>query len=189
MFPLGFFPRSRGWEGVSIPESKFSLRCCLSSSCFKPQNSLDAVWKAVPMVKRPQSALPLCCTIDMAVTMRLLSWTARVADRGAPTSHGSTVTAIQRSRSHTPLLCHLVVCCNPMVSSSIYEHWDARRGVWLRLLCCGTCYCTGILRACMQVNITLLKRKCVTICGAVLREGRYQCFHTANGLQNRLWSQ
>ena len=25
----------------------------------------------------------------------------------------------------------------------------------------------------MQVNITSLKRKCVAICGAVLREGRY----------------
>ena len=60
-------------NSVSIPESKFSLRCCLRSSCCKSQ---DAAWKAVAMAKRPQSALPLCCTIGMTVTTRLLSRTA-----------------------------------------------------------------------------------------------------------------
>ena len=68
------FPEVVVGKDVSIPLSKFSLRCCLTSSCFKSQDSPDAAWQGVPMAKRPQSALPLCCAIGMTVTTRLLSW-------------------------------------------------------------------------------------------------------------------
>ena len=58
------------------------------------------------MAKRPQSALPFCCTIGMTVTTRLLFRPWQQVDRGAPTYLGLMVTAIQRSRSDTPSRCH-----------------------------------------------------------------------------------
>ena len=58
------------------------------------------------MAKRPQSALPFCCTIGMTVTTRLLFRPRQQVDRGAPTYLGLMVTAIQRSWSHTPSRCH-----------------------------------------------------------------------------------
>ena len=51
VFHLFVFPEVVVGKGVSIQASKFSLRCCLSSAQMQP------TWKAVPMAKRPQSAL------------------------------------------------------------------------------------------------------------------------------------
>ena len=67
------YASKKPWLGMMSVSQCLSLRYCLSSSCFKSQDSPDA---AVPMAKRPQSALPLCCTIGMTVTTRLLSRTA-----------------------------------------------------------------------------------------------------------------
>ena len=58
------------------PRVKVFIEVLTKFACCKSQTAhADTAWKAVPMAKRPQSALPLCCTI---VTMRLLS---RTADR------------------------------------------------------------------------------------------------------------
>ena len=68
----------KSWLGrVSVyPSIKVFLRCCLSSTFFKSQDSPDCSLESCANGKKDQSALPLCCTIGMTVTTRLLSWTA-----------------------------------------------------------------------------------------------------------------
>ena len=84
MFSFVFLLRSCGLEGYDVTAQMQPRKLCM------------------PMAKRSQSALPLCCTIGVTVT-RLLS----------PDSRSIEVHQhLTDSRSHAPSPCHiLVVCC------------------------------------------------------------------------------
>ena len=112
--PAVFLPRSHLWEGCQYPSVKVLLE--VLPKFFKPQDSPDAAWKAVPMAKRPVSTPTLlynwhgCDNEAVFPDSRSIEAHQHLTDRCWQWYREAGVIHL--------CLAILVVCCNQIVSLS-----------------------------------------------------------------------